>query len=148
MKSGLLTLSVLGFLVVDGRLRVGPPVEPVEPVPRCAAAAETNKATTTTNRVLNRLESRTMATSIESPQGFQIKRHINADPEAVRAWYAFSVSARVKISPKECDGEGCREGRPFQDRSSYCCLAALRLSRRCASFFSASALGAFGFTDR
>lgn len=52
----------LGLRLGDGMLRDGVP-EPVEPVPRCAAAAEASKTITKANRVLNRTDLSTMAAS-------------------------------------------------------------------------------------
>ncbi len=63
-------------------------------------------------------------------------------------WYAFLGFVGVKISPKEVAPK--LPGRVVKNvtQQNYCCLTALKPSRRWASFLSAWALGASGFKAR
>jgi hypothetical protein len=58
---------------VDGVLREAAPVEPEEPVPRCAVAVDTSKAITIINRVLDLPETSAIAASIRKSKNFKLK---------------------------------------------------------------------------
>jgi hypothetical protein len=65
MKIGLVELSVeLGMRAVGGRLR-DPDAEPVDPVPRCAAAANESKNITKVIWAMKRTNLGTMGASIQ-----------------------------------------------------------------------------------
>jgi hypothetical protein len=69
MKIGLFEAASveLGMRVVGGRLR-DPDAEPVDPVPRCAAAANTSKTITKAICAMNRTNLGTMGASIQLPE--------------------------------------------------------------------------------